>query len=106
MLRRKLSLDVPVVNYGIASWFRVQVLDNAIGAPASGTVAPGDPVPPEYYDGSGASGRASATVWSTRTATRGSPATPTPSCTAGPGGLPGPLAPRELATMRLELGPP
>ena len=57
MLRRKLSLDVPVVNYGIASWFRVQVLDNAIGAPGVGDgLAPGDPVPPEYYDGLGSLG--------------------------------------------------
>lgn len=57
MLRRKLSLDIPVVNYGLATWFRFQTLDGAMGAPGVGDgLAPGQPVPPEYYDGLGSLG--------------------------------------------------
>lgn len=36
MLRRKLSLGVPVVNYGAIAWMRLQYLDRAIGSPGLG----------------------------------------------------------------------
>jgi uncharacterized protein (TIGR04551 family) len=44
MLRRKLSLGAPVVNYGLISWIRYQDIDTAFGAPLpSGTI-----VEPDY----------------------------------------------------------
>ncbi len=36
MLRRKLSLGRPVVNYGFATWVRYQPIDRAIGSPGLG----------------------------------------------------------------------
>jgi hypothetical protein len=36
MLRRKLALDLPVFNYGLATWMRFQRLDRAIGSPGLG----------------------------------------------------------------------
>lgn len=35
-LNRKLSLDLPVFNYGVAAWLRVQTVDRAIGTPGFG----------------------------------------------------------------------
>lgn len=36
LLRRKLSLGEPVVNYGFKSWFRFQTVDSALAAPVLG----------------------------------------------------------------------
>lgn len=36
MLQRKLSLGVPVVNYGFKNWLRWQIIDRVIGAPGLG----------------------------------------------------------------------
>lgn len=47
MLRRKLSLGTPVVNYGIIGWLRQQDLDNEYGAPGLGD---GLGTNPSYYD--------------------------------------------------------
>ncbi len=46
MLRRKVSLGTPVVNYGFMNWFRYQDIDNTIGAPGLGD---GLGTNPSYY---------------------------------------------------------
>lgn len=43
MLQRKLSTGLPVVNYGLKSWFRWQTLDRAIGTPGLGDGLGGNP---------------------------------------------------------------
>lgn len=44
MLERKLSAGVPVVNYGVKTWFRWQTLDRAVGTPGLGDGLGGNPV--------------------------------------------------------------
>lgn len=41
-LNRKLSLDLPVLNYGLSAWLRVQTVDRAIGTPGFGDGLGGD----------------------------------------------------------------
>ncbi|HET6583879.1 MAG TPA: TIGR04551 family protein [Nannocystaceae bacterium] len=48
MLRRKVSLGTPVVNYGFMNWLRYQDVDNDIGSPGLGD---GLGTNPTYYSG-------------------------------------------------------
>ncbi len=47
MLKRKVSLGTPVVNYGIMAWLRYQDIDRALGSPGLGD---GLGTNPSYYD--------------------------------------------------------
>lgn len=47
MLKRKISLGTPVVNYGIMAWLRYQDIDRAVGSPGLGD---GLGTNPSYYE--------------------------------------------------------
>ena len=53
ILQRKLSLGNPVLNYGLAAWFRLQTVDRSIGAPGLGDGLGGNPFVTETLDPNG-----------------------------------------------------
>lgn len=56
MLRRKLSLGRPVVNYGFAAWVRYQPIDRAVGSPGLGDGLGSNPTWSDFNAGTGRNG--------------------------------------------------